>query len=1210
MRALALAALSALMVTLPPDAHAFAVLHWEGRQRDLLANGGFEEAGAPGELAAGWVGYAERKEAERAAIVELSPDAHSGSHAVRLMAEGTNLVGLNRTYRAGQDPGAMVPLARGWMEFWYRAVSSATGDNLRVYAIAMPADSRTERGRSAYVIPADHIADGQWHRGTVHFDFSSDAQVKYVQIAPRINEGGEPGSSEFLLDDVAVYPAGPDIAVEVGGFSASLARVGDTVKLRGRLRNLGDAPASSLPAAVTLDGPAQLLGPAEMTVPAIPAGMQGEVAWDVRLTSPGPVTGRVALGGGDYGQTEWPAVMLACTTLAGTGDTVCRTPTARLRYLAQDEASGTLLLDAAPGGAGEYRNVGTLPFLGWAVVGPERDIVVFPAARPTGSPAALLSATRDAHDRRWELLATVSEGAGGSLRWQARLRGPAAAIYHFASPWVLLSTGAGKTEACLPGLEYLTGDEVSSNELDGKYPLSLRWAPHVNKVTIPFLSVSYDWGTAGLAWDPLARWDGDNDRPQPLFATPNRLGDQDNSLLALAVPGTMQGRGENQIEATTAHDKSTGNLSLAAELFFAPGSNTDAALAWYLDTRGLPPNPPLPRSIEEGYRLSLDSSENRWVEESAGWYATSAWSRGAGPSPFLARALWLDSLNTADEAKRSLWRSRVQATTQALGGRVGLSAGLYVGDLWSALMQAKAEARGLVAGQQERGGWAFRGNDTWDLGELGQAVSGTTARNAVALLSHAGATGDEAALAAGLKALSFCDEYDPIPRGGQTWEVPLHTPDIIVAGQALLGHVLAYELTGDRAWIEKGRHWAYATLPFTYLWKAPERPIMPYATIPVLGTSAWVNPWYGRPVQWCGIAVIRPLQRFAEYDRTEDWAALAHRLIIASMQQQLDFDKRVYPDTRATPEDQLYWRYPSENLDRCIGLYPDNYRLFGDKDFCWGYMISPNSHYPLTEALMHELGLPAGERTIVVRTPDGPMHVTAPLAVRQARYEDGRLTVQLDNPKAWPVRLLVARISRPAGVTVDGAEAPLAASLEPGKTLWTYQPAGSLCVVQSSAELIVLAGVSPQAPQQTDAAALTAWEFDAPGDAQGFLPEHDISVFAVENGKLLLRTSGPDPWFSIYGLELDADRFPTLKVRISARGEGSSSLQVFFAPAGEGPQEGRAVSVPLVCDGETRELTIPMSSHAAWKGLISTVRLDPTHELGPVDVEIDWIRFE
>ena len=57
--------------------------------------------------------------------------------------------------------------------------------------------------------------------------------------------------------------------------------------------------------------------------------------------------GRVALGGGDYGQTEWPAVMLACTTLAGTGDTVCRTPTARLRYLAQDEASGTLLKEEA-----------------------------------------------------------------------------------------------------------------------------------------------------------------------------------------------------------------------------------------------------------------------------------------------------------------------------------------------------------------------------------------------------------------------------------------------------------------------------------------------------------------------------------------------------------------------------------------------------------------------------------------------------------------------------------------------------------------------------------------------------------------------------------------------------------------------------------------------------------------------------------------------
>lgn len=1210
MRGLALAALSALLAALPLPAQAFAVLHWEGRQGDLLSNGGFEEAGTPPDLAAGWIGYTERKEPARAAVVELTPDAHSGSRAVRLMAEGTNLVGLNRTYRAGEDAGAMVPLARGWMEFWYRAVSSATGENLRVYAIAMPTDGVRERGRSAYVVPTDHIADGQWHRGTVHFDFSSDAQVKYVQIAPRINEGGEPGSGEFLLDDVAVYPAGPDVAVEVGGFSASLARVGDTVRLRGRLRNLGDAPASTLRAGVALDGPAQLLGPAEMTVPAIPAAAQGEVAWDVRLTGAGPVTARVTLGGGDYGRTDWPAVMVASTTLARAGATVCRTPTARLRYVAQDEAWGTLLLDAAPNAPGEYRRAATLPFLGWAVVGPERDILVFPVRRPGGSRAALLGYARDSHDNQWELAATVSEGAGGSLRWQARLRGPSAPVYHFASPWVLLDADAGKTEACLPGLEYLTAEEASSNELDGKYPLSLRWAPHVNKVTLPFLSVSYGWGTTGLAWDPLAAWDDDNDRPQPLFATPNRLGDQDNSLLALAVPGTMQGRGENQLEATTPHEKGTGDLFLDAELFFTAGSSTDAALAWYLDTRGLPPDPPLPRSVEEGYRLCLDSSENRWVEQSAGWYATSAWSRGAGPSPFLARALWLDGLLTTDEARRTLWRSRVQATTQALGGRVGLSTGLWVGDLWSALVQASGEVRGLLASQQERGGWGFGGNDTWDLGEVGKAVSGTTARNAVVLLSYAAATGDETALAAGLKALTFCNEYDPIPRGGQTWEVPLHTPDIIVAGQALHGHVLAYQLTGDPAWIEMGRHWAYATLPFIYLWRAPERPIMPYATIPVLGTSAWVNPWYGRPVQWCGIAVIRPLQKFAEYDRTEDWAALAHRLVIASMQQQLDFDKRVYPDTKATPEDRLYWWYPSEDLDRCIGLYPDNFRLFGDKDFCWGYMISPNSHYPLTEALMHELGLPAGERTVVVRTPEGPMHVTAPLPIRQVGYDDGRLTVQLDNPQAWPVRVLLARVSRPSGVTANGAEVPMAAYLDPGETLWNYQPTGSLCVVQSSAQLIILAGVSPQVPQQTGAADLTAWEFDAPGDAQGFLPEHDISVFAVEDGRLLLRTSGADPWFSIHGLALDADRFRTLKIRISALAEASSSLEVFFAPAGEGTAQGRAVSVPLVCGGQMHELILPVGSHPAWQGRISTIRLDPTHGLGPADVEIDWIRFE
>ena len=256
MRVCSLILMASLVVGVQLPAPAFTVLHWEGRGRDFMTNGGFEAPGVEGELSAGWVGYAERRETGKAVAAELSPNAHTGRHSLRLMAQGANLAGVNRRYQAGRDPGEMIPLAAGWTEFWYRAIASGTGDNLRVYIIAIPEDCGPERGRQTYVVPREHIGDNQWHRGTIHFDFSSNPSVKYAQFAPRINEGGEPASGELLIDDVAVYPAGPDLAVEVGGFAEALARPGDTVSLRGRLRNLGATPASQARARAEVSGPA------------------------------------------------------------------------------------------------------------------------------------------------------------------------------------------------------------------------------------------------------------------------------------------------------------------------------------------------------------------------------------------------------------------------------------------------------------------------------------------------------------------------------------------------------------------------------------------------------------------------------------------------------------------------------------------------------------------------------------------------------------------------------------------------------------------------------------------------------------------------------------------------------------------------------------------------------------------------------------------
>ena len=1207
----AIALVLALLRACPALAHD--VLRWEQRSENLLSNGGFETNGTEGQLAADWVGFRELK-GDSAASVERVVDAHSGQYAVRLRAEGESTAGLNRAYAAGEGRGAMLPQTRGWVEFWYKAIHSQTGENLRVCVIGMPEDGSAEvGGRQTYAVPPEHIGDGQWHRGTIHFDYGASEETRAIQIAPRINEGGRPGDGELWIDDIAVYRAGPDCAVDEGGFSASVAGVGETVSLRGRVRNISSGDAMAISARAQLTGPAQIVGASETDVADVAPGQEDGLEWDVRVTGIGPITARVIVGGGKYAETSWPAVMLGVAQ-SGEGEAVFQTAAMRLRYIAVTDRWGTLAVDARPDEAAPWRPAAAIPFLGWGVVGPERSIVVFPAYRYSVLPATWGGEVVDAQGRVWGMRLSFSEGPGGSLRLHSSVWGPKGPIHTLMGPWVLVGQGQAKTEACLPGLEYLTAEEASGNELDGVYPLNLRWAPHPNKVTIPAMSVSYEWGTVGLTWDPLQKWDGRQDRPQPVFSTPNHLGDQPNTLFSLALPGGMQGRGENHLEAEVPYTGPDVWLQTSAELFCAPGSNTDAAMKWYLDNHGPAPEPELPRGLDESLRLCLDSTESRFDPESQGWYGTSWWSRGTGRSPVVARMLWLDSFRTDDQARRDLWRSRARMVADTAGGSLGLDSGLYLGDLWSAVQTGHGSARAAVGGQQEAGGWGYGGNANWELGEQGKAVSGTTAARALELLEVAAVTGDPQVLQAGLRALHFCNVHDPIPRGGQTWEVPLHTPDVIVAGYLLMGHIRAYELTGDPVWLAGGRHWAYSGLPFVYQWHAPERPIMPYSTIPVLGCSGFTNPWYGRPVQWCGIALIHPYQRFAEYDREQDWAAIARGLVIASTQQQVDSDLRVYPDTAQTQEADLYWAYPPrEDLQRYVGMYPDNFRLFADRDFCWGYMLSPNSHIPLSECVAWELGLQTQARTWTVAAGAGRIHVTAPVPVRDLTLEDGVLSFGLDRPLPMPVRAIVACVGEPAQIAVDGQALPRGDTLSEGAEAWEYHGLQKMAILQTAGTRVRVSGIGFSALEEEDRSGLTRWDFEQPGDSQGFAPDHDIVGFSVSGGRLHIVTSGDDPYFSVSGLAVDAERYKTVRVRLAVslrnaadRGR-SSELQLFFAAPGQGPEAGRVVSAPVRCDGQMHEVALLVSAHEQWRGTIGLLRLDPTHGLGPVEVEIEEI---
>jgi hypothetical protein len=157
------------------------------------------------------------------------------------------------------------------------------------------------------------------------------------------------------------------------------------------------------------------------------------------------------------------------------------------------------------------------------------------------------------------------------------------------------------------------------------------------------------------------------------------------------------------------------------------------------------------------------------------------------------------------------------------------------------------------------------------------------------LLEIALFTGDKDALSAGLKTLEYMKRFS-VPRGAQTWELSLHTPDVLASAYLVWAYVRGYELTGKKEHLDEARRWALSGVPFVYLWG--DRPVMLYATPPVYGATNYRAPlWIGLPVQWCGRVYAHALTFLASHDRTLDWNHLARGILVAGQQMQ-------YPDGR------------------------------------------------------------------------------------------------------------------------------------------------------------------------------------------------------------------------------------------------------------------------------------------------------------------------
>lgn len=486
--------------------------------------------------------------------------------------------------------------------------------------------------------------------------------------------------------------------------------------------------------------------------------------------------------------------------------------------------------------------------------------------------------------------------------------------------------GASKSEALFPGLEWLEGDERSSSSLVVPEPYSVRVAPNPIKVTVPLMAVRWGNALVALMWDPMQPWGGGSP-PAPAFASPNFVEGQENHLMKFFVP-PVSAVEENREEGVPLR-LANGSVKLSAMLYVTRADSTLEAVRKWVEVFSIP-KPVLSRSLEEELRLCAKAYlETMWVP-GKGWpHAVPGWE--PEPYPGYAHVLLLISYVVRDAASRAAMLAKVRealALAEAKWGPGSLISGagchiptpwlpFLVGRLEQGLALWREQVYRLIAAQGPDGEWGFQPSAApcgmevaRKLGEPGAREVGVTATYAAEVLRYARVTGDAVALRAGLRALKAMERYR-VPRGAQTWEVPIRAPDLLAAAKALEAYLEAYIATGEEGYLERAKYWALAGLPFVYLWGLPDRPVMVGATIPVYASSCLQGPgWFGIPVQWNGLVYAYHLLRLNAYDGSFPWRELATLILASAMRQQVVREARRKP----------------------VGSYPDSWNLMADRD--------------------------------------------------------------------------------------------------------------------------------------------------------------------------------------------------------------------------------------------------------------------------------------
>ncbi len=429
------------------------------------------------------------------------------------------------------------------------------------------------------------------------------------------------------------------------------------------------------------------------------------------------------------------------------------------------------------------------------------------------------------------------------------------------------SFGTARHDAIFPGVDWVTNDEWSSGTDWFEHPEALRVTPHPYKVTIPIMAISYDGTGIGLSWTSEFAALSASSRiryPQPVFATPNFIDRRSHHLLGLMLPSSQWGMKENSLKADPPIKLNKGQeLTLDGQIFIVNGTSLDVVIDW-VKRHGMP-EPASPRyewrdALE---RIAQAYNSGFWVD-GKGWRSSTQ----NEPKPYISEFVsYYINKGSDQEIVRGLkekvaWCRKQKSPEKPYvempnedSEQIRKFSSKQALEIGHELLKIQTPEGDFPFDPEGRHKTSMSKNDLhwaaiWrPLGQPGDSAIGLCAILAAVLILVGQTTGKQKFFNAARKTLEFAMKFNR-PEGGDWWETPLHSPNLLAAGNAAIAYYLGYKQFNDERYLEKARHWIRSVIPFTHLWEPKDVPMI-YNTKPCFCSSCWfLADWVSSHVQW------------------------------------------------------------------------------------------------------------------------------------------------------------------------------------------------------------------------------------------------------------------------------------------------------------------------------------------------------------------------